>query len=231
MEALAIRALPILLAVTLHEVAHGWMARRLGDPTAERLGRLSLNPLVHVDPVGTVLFPLLQVLFTGQVFFGWAKPVPVDPRWFRDPRRGMMWVALAGPATNIAQAILAGLFVQAAARLVPDLPDWVAAGAPTLLGKILVPLWLMALFAVLVNTALAAFNMIPLPPLDGSRVVAAILPVSLFRSYAGLERYGLLIVLALVVLVPGAIGRVIGPAIVGMIRLLEMDPLWLRLLP
>lgn len=231
MESLAIRALPILLAVTFHEVAHGWVARRLGDPTAASLGRLSLNPLVHVDPVGTVLFPLLQVLFTGSVYFGWAKPVPVDPRYFRNPRKGMMWVALAGPATNIVLAIVAGLTVHLLLVIEPGIPGWVRAGAPTLMGQLLVPLWLMALFSIVINTVLAAFNMMPVPPLDGSRVVYAFLPRNLAATWAGLERYGLMIVLALIVFLPGSLSVLVGPALLAMFTVLGVPPGWLGLLP
>lgn len=231
MESLAIRALPILLAVTFHEVAHGWVARKLGDPTAASQGRLSLNPLVHVDPVGTVLFPLMQYLFTGSVFFGWAKPVPVDPRYFRDPRKGMMWVALAGPATNIVLAVVSGLIVHLLLFIEPSIPGWVQAGAPTMLGQWLVPLWLMALFSIVINVALAAFNMMPIPPLDGSRVVYAILPRHLAASWARLERYGLLIVLGIIVLLPGALSVLIGPALLAAFTLLGVPTGWLGLLP
>lgn len=229
---IAIKALPILLAVTLHEVAHGWAAKRLGDPTAAARGRLSLNPLVHVDPVGTVLFPALQVLFTGSVFFGWAKPVPVDPRYFRDPRRDMMWVALAGPAANLVQALVAGLLIHVMLLLEPSLPAMVHGSlAPSSLAGVLAPLWLMCLFAVIVNVALMVFNLLPVPPLDGSRVAYALLPRRAALAYSQLERWGLLIVMGIVILIPGLIGMVLWPAISGMLWLLQIPVQWLTLLP
>jgi Zn-dependent protease len=176
--------LPIVLAVTLHEAAHGYAALLLGDRTALEQGRVSLNPLRHVDPVGTVLFPAVALLLGGPVF-GWAKPVPVDFGRLDHPKRDMALVALAGPATNI---VLAVLSVALAALVLP-------AAAPH---------WLFVLLwgSAEVNIVLAVLNMLPIPPLDGSRVVFALLPLPIGRVYARLERFGLLIVIGLFVLLP-----------------------------
>ncbi len=202
MEQFAIQALPILLAVTLHEVAHGWVARRLGDQTAEAAGRLTLNPIAHVDPVGTVLFPAAQLFFSGHVFFGWAKPVPVNPAAFENPRRGMMWVALGGPAANLALALVAGIGIHMFLLFAPEVtaPDAMETGS--LATRVMVPLFLMCVYGIAINIALMAFNLIPLPPLDGSRVAYALLPLEMARQYGKLERYGLLIVFGLIMLLP-----------------------------
>ncbi|WP_353210962.1 site-2 protease family protein [Rhodovarius sp.] len=185
--------LAAVIAITLHEAAHGYAADALGDPTARLLGRISLNPLRHVDPVGTLLVPgillVSQLLTIGRVeaMFGWARPVPVDIRRLYNPRWGMMWVALAGPAMNVLLAFIAALAAHLAGLLDGD---WVA-----LLYRS------VALF-MLVNLVLASFNMLPIPPLDGGRVVTALLPYALARPYAGLERYGLFIVLGLLFVLP-----------------------------
>jgi hypothetical protein len=185
--------LAAVIAITLHEAAHGYAADALGDPTARLLGRVSLNPLRHVDPVGTLLVPgillVSQLLTIGRVeaMFGWARPVPVDIRRLYNPRWGMMWVALAGPAMNVLLAFIAALLAHLAGLLDGD---WVA-----LLYRS------VALF-MLVNLVLASFNMLPIPPLDGGRVVTALLPYALARPYAGLERYGLFIVLGLLFMLP-----------------------------
>ncbi|NCY25326.1 MAG: site-2 protease family protein [Alphaproteobacteria bacterium] len=185
--------LAAVIAITLHEAAHGYAADALGDPTARLLGRVSLNPLRHVDPVGTLLVPgillVSQLLTIGRVeaMFGWARPVPVDIRRLYNPRWGMMWVALAGPAMNVLLAFIAALLAHLAGLLDGD---WVA-----LLYRS------VALF-MLVNLVLASFNMLPIPPLDGGRVVTALLPYALARPYAGLERYGLFIVLGLLFVLP-----------------------------
>jgi Zn-dependent protease len=185
--------LAAVIAITLHEAAHGYAADALGDPTARLLGRVSLNPLRHVDPVGTLLVPgillVSQLLTIGRVeaMFGWARPVPVDIRRLYNPRWGMMWVALAGPAMNVLLAFIAALLAHLAGLLDGD---WVA-----LLYRS------VALFMV-VNLVLASFNMLPIPPLDGGRVVTALLPYALARPYAGLERYGLFIVLGLLFVLP-----------------------------
>ena len=183
---LAIGAL--LVCVIPHEVAHGWMAYRLGDPTAKWAGRLSLNPIRHLDPIGSLLLPaallILRRLFGFPIVFGWAKPVPINPNYFRDPWRGMLWVGLAGPATNFAMALaVAGL-----GRLMVALGftnPWV--------------LYFLAL-VVLLSLVLGLFNLIPVPPLDGSRVLAYFLPPRYRYQLARLEQVGMVIVLVLLMI-------------------------------
>ena len=177
---------PVLLAITLHEAAHGYVARAFGDDTAERAGRLSLNPVRHIDPVGTVLLPAILWL-TSPILFGYAKPVPVNAARFADPRRDMIWVALAGPAANAAQAAAFALLILPALSLGGEAGLWLAG----LCNK-----------GVVINVVLAVFNMLPLPPLDGGRVAVGLLPIGLARRYARLERYGIVILLALLFVVP-----------------------------
>ncbi|MDI3258830.1 MAG: site-2 protease family protein [Sinobacteraceae bacterium] len=183
-QKLAVWALPVLFAVTLHEVAHGWVARSLGDPTAARLGRLSLNPLNHVDPLGTLLIPGLLLAFGGFIF-GWAKPVPVDWRNFKHPRRDMAVVAVAGPLSNLAMALGWGLVYKYAT----------ASGATA-------GLWyglaLMGKAGMVINVSLMVLNLLPLPPLDGGRVAVGLLPARAAYRYARIEPYGFLILLLLV---------------------------------
>ena len=184
-QTLAIWALPILFAVTLHEVSHGWVARFFGDHTAESMGRLSLNPLKHVDPVGTILVPALMLLFSGFIF-GWAKPVPVVPQNMRNPRKDMAVVALAGPGSNLLMALIWAAILK--------LCIVVGAG-----GYITRPLALMANAGVMINLVLMVLNLIPVPPLDGSRVLNGLLPEEWARVVDRIEPYGLLILVLLLV--------------------------------
>jgi len=189
-QKIAIHALPLIFAVTMHEAAHGYVADRMGDPTARMLGRLTLNPLPHVDPIGTVLVPLILIL-SGGTMFGWAKPVPITTSNFKNPDRGMAICAVAGPITNCVLALASGI----ALRIVLS----VLGGATSpILVKILTPLALMLNASILWNIFLAAFNMIPLPPLDGGRVVAGLLPPRLSYSFSRIEPYGFIILMVLI---------------------------------
>lgn len=197
MQLVAVWALPTLFAITVHEVAHGWVARQLGDPTAMMLGRLTLNPLKHIDPIGTVAVPiLLLVLSSGHMVFGWAKPVPITAENLRQPKKGMALVAAAGPAANLFMALLWALLVK--------LTLVVSGGSGSVL-----PLIYMGLAGITINVLLMILNLIPVPPLDGSRVVAGFLPDPMAWKFSRLEQYGLLILLAL--MATGVLGRVLGP--------------------
>lgn len=196
-QKIAIWALPVLFAITVHEAAHGYAARALGDPTAESLGRLSLNPLRHIDPFGTVLLPILMLVLGG-FLFGWAKPVPVAMHRMRHPRRDMALVAAAGPASNAAMALGWALLLRIALEADP-------AGEGFWLG-----VRLMSVAGIAINVMLLVLNLLPLPPLDGGRVLAGLLPPAGARLLDRVERYGLLILVAL--LATGILGKILfGP--------------------
>lgn len=180
---LIILAPPLLFALTLHEFAHGFVAYRLGDPTARDAGRLTLNPLKHLDPLGTIAFFFIK--------FGWAKPVPVNPRYFQNPKKDMLWVALAGPATNLALAVISALLTKTLWMLAKVLPYSATAEA------LLVPLNGMLIASVWINLVLCIFNFLPIPPLDGSRILMGLLPDNLALSYMRIERFGFVIILVL----------------------------------
>jgi Zn-dependent protease len=183
---IAIWALPVLFAVVLHEVAHGWVANRLGDPTAARLGRLTLNPISHVDIYGTILIPLFLVAVGAPFIFGYAKPVPVNFYNLGNPKRDMIWVAAAGPVTNIILAVASVYLFKAVYGLENLLPEILQS-----------PLAMMAESSVRMNVMLAAFNLLPLPPLDGGRVLVGMAPQPLSSIVARIEPFGFIIVLAL----------------------------------
>lgn len=198
---------PMLLGMIVHEVAHGLAARRLGDPTAHMMGRLTLNPVPHIDPLGLFCFVITSI--AGGFIFGWAKPVPVNPRYFRKPARDMMLVALAGPGSNFLLALLFGLGVAALFLIWPEaFINRMSPVQPSATQQFLV---LMCTQGILINLCLAWFNLLPLPPLDGSRVVSYFLPMHMALSYARLERYGMLVLLVL--LVSGVLGKVLGPLV------------------
>ena len=199
-QLIAVYAIPVILAITLHEAAHAWLAARLGDPTARLQGRVSANPLRHVDPIGTLLVPALillvgKALGAGGLLFGWAKPVPVDASAFRSPRRDLGLVAAAGPGANLLMSL-----------------GWAILLKLLVLGAVNVEfLVLMAQAGILCNLGLAVLNLLPVPPLDGGRIVASFLPLRAAIVWYRLERFGLLIVLAL--LATGLLGAIITPAI------------------
>jgi Zn-dependent protease len=187
MYTVSIWLLPVLVAITFHEAAHGYVARFLGDDTASRLGRVSLNPLRHIDPFGTILLPGLLLLARSPFLFGYAKPVPVNFRALRNPRIGMVFVAAAGPAMNIGLAIFAALAFHLIAYLPVSLAQWTALNLKN---------------ALIINVVLAVFNMFPLPPLDGGRIAVGLLPNVLARQLARLEPYGMLILIGLLIFLP-----------------------------
>jgi Zn-dependent protease len=197
-QGIAVGAIPVLFAITLHEVAHGRAALYFGDRTAEMLGRLSLNPIKHIDPMGTLVVPLAVFMMTGgQALFGWAKPVPVNFRNLRNPKRDMVFVALAGPAANIVMAIGWALLLKVS----------VASGLESGVGREF--LFKMCQIGILINTLLAAFNLIPLPPLDGGRVLRGLVSEPIGRILDRIEPFGLIILVLL--LVSGLLWTIVGP--------------------
>ncbi len=194
---LIILAPPILLALTVHEFAHGYVAYRFGDPTAKDQGRLTLNPLKHLDPLGTLAFFIIKI--------GWAKPVPVNPNYFRNPRKDMLWVALAGPAVNFVMAIISALLTKTVWFIAASIPYSPLAEA------ILVPLNEVLMASVWINLVLCIFNFLPIPPLDGSKILAGLLPPDLARSYASVERYGFVLIMLLAF--SGLLSKMILPVI------------------
>ncbi|MBN1823665.1 MAG: site-2 protease family protein [Endomicrobiales bacterium] len=192
-------SLPVLLfSVILHEYAHGWMAEKFGDDTARIMGRLTFNPVPHIDFFGTIILPAVAII-SGAPIFGWAKPVPVNPYRLNNPHKDMVWVSLAGPLSNIMLAVGAA-FVMWGLRLI----DFQASG-------LLIALYQLAYLTMLINIILPVFNLFPVPPLDGSKVVMGILPPRLAFQYAQLEPYGFFIIIIL--LSTGFFGRVLGPIV------------------
>jgi len=196
LQFISVAVLPLIFAITVHEAAHGWVASKLGDPTAKQLGRLTFNPLPHIDPVGTIILPIAMLVLSGFIF-GWAKPVPVNTRNFREPRKDMAMVALAGPASNLMMALFWGLMWKLA-MILPDSMYWFA-----------VPLLLMGKIGIQFNFILLVLNLLPLPPLDGSRVLSWLLPTQLALKLDKIEPYGAFILIGLLYL--GLLKAVIAP--------------------
>ncbi len=194
LEKLAIVVPPLLLAITFHEAMHGYVAYRLGDPTAKLLGRLTLNPIAHIDPFGSVLVPALLFLTKAPFLFGWAKPVPVNFFRLRNPKQDMVWVAAAGPLTNLALAAVSGIFYQLVLLIAQVLPP----STYTFLGFFKG----MAEFSVAINVLLALFNLIPIPPLDGGRILVGLLPREQAALVGRVEPYGMFLVVGLIFLNP-----------------------------
>ncbi len=196
-QKIAIWALPVIFAITIHEAAHGYAARALGDRTAEALGRLSLNPLRHIDPMGTIIVPGL-LLALGGFLFGWAKPVPVNMRNLRQPRRDMALVAFAGPLSNAAQALIWALVLKLSLPMAADSSGWMGISY-------------MATAGIVINLVLMVLNLLPLPPLDGGRVLTGLVPERVALKLDRVERYGIFILLGL--LVVGWLSPILGPGL------------------
>lgn len=185
LQNLSVQFVPFMMAVVFHEFAHGFVANRFGDSTAKAAGRLTLNPVPHIDPLGTLAFPLINMLTGMNLLFGWARPVPINPARFSHVRRGLFWVSLAGPLMNFALAILAAVMFCSIVRWMPE--DFFLYD----------PLTRMSLVGISLNYALGIFNLIPLPPLDGSKVVESFLPYEAARKYESIAQYSFFILIAL----------------------------------
>lgn len=194
----AVWIIPVVFAITVHEVAHGWVANKLGDGTAKMLGRLTLNPIKHIDPIGTIVVPLVMVLMAGFAF-GWAKPVPVSPRNFKNPRKDMAIVAVAGPLANVVMAIFWVFFLKLVSLVVSDIN--IARG-----------LMAMAQAGIIINLVLFVFNLFPIPPLDGSKVLSGLVPHSVSLMMDKIEPYGFFIVVGLLYF--GVLSKLMNPIIV-----------------
>ena len=201
---IAVWAAPILFAITLHEAAHGWVANKLGDPTAKNLGRITINPIKHIDPVGTVVVPLFLAMVSPFVI-GWAKPVPIQPRYFKSPLLDMALVAVAGPLSNFFMACFWAMFIQLVYMSLEH-------------SQLLVFLAEMGKNGIIINIVLMVLNLLPIPPLDGGRVVAGILPPKLAMPFMQLERFGMVIILVL--LVSGILGKIMWPIVQQFVKII-----------
>ena len=201
---IAVWIVPVLFAITLHEAAHGWVAEKLGDPTAKNLGRITINPIKHIDPVGTIVVPLFLAMVSPFVM-GWAKPVPIEPRYFKSPLLDMALVAVAGPVSNFFMACVWAMFIVLVDSMLEP-------------AKLLTFLLTMGKNGIIINIVLMVLNLLPIPPLDGGRVVAGILPRSLVLPYMQLERYGMVIILLL--LVSGILGKIMWPIVLHFVKII-----------
>jgi Zn-dependent protease len=201
-QKIAVYALPVVFAITVHEAAHGYAARFFGDMTADRAGRISLNPLKHIDPIGTILLPALTLMIGG-ILFGWAKPVPVDFSRLRNPKRDMLWVAAAGPASNLLMALFWAFVIN------------VSSHAPANYSE---PMALMGQAGIMINVVLMVLNLLPLPPLDGGRIAVSLLPNHLAYKFAQIERYGFIILIVL--LATGILSSIMEPLIRAVINMI-----------
>ncbi len=201
---IAVWGAPILFAITLHEAAHGWVANKLGDPTAKKLGRITINPIKHIDPIGTIVVPLFLAMVSPFVM-GWAKPVPVQPQYFKSPLLDMALVAVAGPVSNFFMACLWAMFIK---LVVMSLEP----------SQMLVFLMDMGSKGIIINIVLMVLNLLPIPPLDGGRVMAGILPPKLALPFMQLERFGMIIILLL--LVSGILGKIMWPIVMHFVKII-----------
>jgi len=192
-QKIAVYAIPVIFAITVHEAAHGYAAKRFGDMTAYLQGRITLNPINHIDPVGTILVPAITMMLGG-ILFGWAKPVPVDFGKLRNPKRDMLWVAAAGPASNLVMAFIWAIVMGLASHA----PEF-----------FVVPLTLMAQAGIMINVVLLVLNLLPLPPLDGGRIAVSLLPTHIAYQFSKLERYGFIILIVL--LFTGVLSQIMMP--------------------
>ncbi|GAB4368308.1 MAG: site-2 protease family protein [Deltaproteobacteria bacterium] len=209
---ISIEAVPLVLAITFHEAAHGYVAMKKGDPTAKMLGRVTLNPIPHIDPVGTILLPAILILTRSPFLFGWAKPVPVNFRLLRDQKRDPVYVASAGVVTNFALAAFSGLLFRLIGAVAPDVirdvfTTGIQARPEGISRMVLLPLALMCVASIQWNVLLAIFNLIPIPPLDGGRIAVGLLPFRPSQALASLERYGMMILIFLFLVDPFGIIR------------------------
>ncbi|MCH9849097.1 MAG: site-2 protease family protein [Betaproteobacteria bacterium] len=201
-QKITVSAIPIIFAITVHEASHGYAAKHFGDLTAEKMGRITLNPIKHIDPIGTILLPALTLMLGG-ILFGWAKPVPVNFANLNNPKKDMLWVAAAGPASNFIMAIFWVLVLK------------YSASAPEVASFFLLE---MSKVGIMINLVLMVLNLLPLPPLDGGRIAVSLLPMDLAMKFSQIERYGFIILIAL--LFTGILGEIISPMIDFFARLI-----------
>jgi Zn-dependent protease len=225
-QKISVMALPIILAVVLHEYAHGWMASQKGDQTARMMGRLTLNPVVHIDPFGTIILPILFYISSG-FLFAFAKPVPVNFWNLRRPKEDMVWVAAAGPGMNLILAGVSALLIHLILKFVPGVSEAILSQENPLAmgnvfgGSFFVPILLMLIFSVQLNVILAVINLIPIPPADGGRIMVGLLPAPQSLALSRIEPIGIFLIIGILIFNPfGILNVTLYPMIHGMIRML-----------